>query len=262
MSSPDRHLVCPRCGADAQGAAWCPQCGRNLRITAEPKEPPTTESPTAVPPPESPPPREPPPARPPPPPPPPRDPGLPWKVVAAALVAVAVVAGIVVLALSGGGGGGGSSVASVTTEFVDTGGTTETTPQPTTGPTSTTSEPAAATSSGVSRAAMATLLVLYQRSYSAESVEGLRSLFTDDFQRADTGTGTEDLEQALATYQSQFDQLTSPQYQLSGVQFGDDFATAAYTITSAEGTSTGNIDFKFVATDQGPRIQSIAVTPS
>lgn len=113
---------------------------------------------------------------------------------------------------------------------------------------------------------MARVLVAYETAYGNEDVGALGSLFADTLDREDGSGRSEDLQQALQTYQSQFAQLSNPSYQLSSMQFqpgdGEGFATGQYSITSDAGTVTGSIDFHMTVVDGRLLIDQISITPS
>jgi ketosteroid isomerase-like protein len=264
MSSPDRHRVCPRCGADAQGAAWCPQCGRNLRITPAAEEPPRAEPPPAEPPRAEPPPREQPPREQPPP---PIEPHT-GRNAALALLGVLLVAGLVVLAVnlnhrhhdttitdSGLVTGTGITDTGITgTGTTDT-GTTDT-------GTTTPSEPAANVSTTVTAQDMARLIGAYVTGYNNQDTDAMSAVLTDDVVLDDVNGTTQGLQQVLQVYQVQFNQLGNPTLQLSGMQSGQGFATGNYTLSADAGSESGSVDFDFTTAGGQPAIDHITLTPS
>jgi hypothetical protein len=243
--------TCPRCGADGQGAAWCPSCGLNLRARpagAPPEQPaaPSPRSPQPEPPPRA-------PSRP------PQRPVYedegrrPGVVALVAVLGVLAVGGIVfgILALTGGDDGPGTAAPTATATSAE--------------PTATAEEPAPV-ASVVDEAAMTDVLVSYQDAYSAEDSDALASLFASDLERRNADEPPQDVDEALATYEEQFAGLSNPTYLLSNVEFTEGeregFASGMYEIVHDAGSASGQIGFHFVGTDDGLLIDEIAVEPN
>lgn len=110
---------------------------------------------------------------------------------------------------------------------------------------------------------MENVLQRYVNAYTNEDLSGLQSLFAADLVRTN-GTGpSEDLTQALDTYQSQFDALSSPVYRLSSVTYDTLAATAVgtYSISSDAGKVGGSIAFHFVRVGDQALIDTIVIEP-
>jgi hypothetical protein len=246
--------TCPRCGADGQGAAWCPSCGLNLRTRPAGAAPAAAEQPAAPSPPRPRP--EAPPRTPSQPPQRPlyedegRRPGV---VALVAVLGVLAVGGIVfgVLALTGDDDGSGPAGPTATATPAERTATPE--------------EPAPVAST-VDEAAMTDVLVSYQDAYSAEDSDALASLLASDLVRQNADEPPQDVDEALATYEEQFAALSNPTYLLSNVEFtegeGEGFASGTYEIVHDAGSASGQIAFHFVGTDDGLLIDEIAVEPN
>jgi hypothetical protein len=110
------------------------------------------------------------------------------------------------------------------------------------------------------------LLDRYQAAYSDEDAARLRNLFADELVRRNGADAPEELEQALSTYQSQFDRLSHPIYVLSGVTVaggrGGGRAVGTYTISSDKGQTRGRIAFHVSARGGRLLIDRITIRPS
>ncbi len=135
------------------------------------------------------------------------------------------------------------------------------TSEPSTPTTSSTPEQAPVSSSSVEQ-----VLSEYQADYSGENAEALRGLFSEQLTRQDGSKPTEDLAEAMKTYEKQFSELTEPRYTLSNIKVepgtGEATAGANYSISSQNGTVTGSIGFHLVESEGRLQIDSIQVTPS
>lgn len=231
---------CPRCGSDAEGAPWCPSCGLNLRRdrtdeTAPPRSPL-----------------------------PPRDVrrGLPRSalvaLIAGALALGGALVAIVVLA------SGSSSPTAQATTLVQT--VIETTGDPVTNSAPVTNSGPVDLPPQVTAGEMYAVLLVYVNAYSREDAPTLGRLFASDLVRTNGSDPPEDRAAALATYQSQFDHLTNPRYELTGLRYvagsGEGTASSPYVIRSDAGRAQGFIDFHFVARAGRLLIDAITVTPS
>jgi hypothetical protein len=111
-----------------------------------------------------------------------------------------------------------------------------------------------------------TVLDEYSQDYSDENAEGLRGLFAEDLERHDGSNAPEDLTAALATYEHQFGELHEPRYVLSETHVepgsGEATATAAYSISSQNGTVTGSITFHLVEQGEKLLIDRLEIEPS
>jgi hypothetical protein len=189
---------------------------------------------------------------------PPRLPGLLWdgvpdRMLVAGAGTLLVVAGVIVAIVISGGGGG----APHTTPFVPASESQAITPtESTTAPTGATVEPSA----------VETVLNDYQSDYSGEDLEALKGLFSANLVRQDGSHAPEGLSQALATYQQQFSELTSPGYTLSETKVtpgsGEATATATYSITSQNGTDNGSITFHLVEQEEQLLIDKLTIVPA
>jgi hypothetical protein len=105
----------------------------------------------------------------------------------------------------------------------------------------------------------------YARAYGDQDVNRLRALFADDLVRRNGTEPREHLGQALATYQSQFDQLSSPRYALSGVTVtparGEASAVGIYTISDGGAPARGRIAFHLAARGGRLLIDRITIKP-
>lgn len=238
MSSdaPDRHPVCLRCGTDAGGAAWCPNCGLNLRVRDE-------SSAEGAPPPA--------PILPPP------GPGFSRsRMVLAGAAVVLLVSGsataIILLTR-----GGGSSDRATPVLDSDLGGfQTSADEVATTVP----EEPQ------VTRDNMHEVLVNYVTAFDNEDVYALEDLFATDLTRTNGTEPSQTLGEALDTYSEQFSNLSNPEYVLNELQYTEGVyagsATGVYTIsTSNAPDSSGSINFSFVSVDGRLLIDGIRITP-
>jgi hypothetical protein len=166
-------------------------------------------------------------------------------------IAAVVVAVIVLLVVRLGKGGGSP---------------TPTTPQAFLQTTPTTPEQATPEQAPVSASSVEQVLSEYQEDYSSEDADGLRGLFSEQLARTDGSKPTEDLTQAIHTYEKQFSQLKEPSYSLSNIKVepGTAEATAGadYSITSQNGTVKGAISFHLIEQENRLLIDSITVTPS
>lgn len=265
-------VECPRCGTRSAGAAWCTKCGRRLpdagshATSGEPFAPEGEAAPTAAAWNAAPPTAEMPPAGPaaptmsaPTPPSVPAHPAPPaWQeppdrrnlYLALAAAAIAAIVLLVVLL----GKGGGSSSPTTPQAFLQSTPTPEQT-------TPSTPEPTPVSAESVEQ-----VLSEYQEDYSSENADGLRGLFSEQLARTDGSNPTEDLTQAIHTYEKQFSQLKEPSYTLSNIDVepGTAEATAGadYSITSQNGTVTGSISFHFSEQENRLLIDSITVRPS
>ncbi len=136
-----------------------------------------------------------------------------------------------------------------------------TTSEPSGGTTASTPEPAPVSSSTVEQ-----VLSEYQSDFSSENAEALRGLFSEQLTRQDGTKASEDLTEAMHTYEKQFSELTEPRYTLSNIKVepgtGEASAGADYSISSQNGTVTGSIGFHLVESEGRLLIDSIQVTPS
>lgn len=171
--------------------------------------------------------------------------------IAIAAVAIAVIVLLVVML-----GKGGSSPTPTTPQALVP--TTPATPEPTT--------PSTPQPTPVSASSVEQLLSEYESDYSSESAEGLRGLFSEQLTRKDGSKPTEDLNEAIHTYEQQFSELTQPRYTLSNIRVvpgtGEATAGAEYSITSQNGTVRGSIGFDLGEQEGRLLINSITVTPS
>jgi hypothetical protein len=220
---------CPRCDAESDGAAWCAECGLNLRHTV------LAPVADAVPPlPET-----------------PRSHRRLIAACAALAVAIAVATAVVLFTR-----GSGSNEAPAPA------------PAPAAAPSAPVKEPAPLPTAPRVRAItpveMSGVLQAYVNAYSSEDTIGLRSLFADDLVRTNGSDAPENLAQALDTYRLQFAGLSNPLYRLSGVSYDAVRATAAgiYSISSDSGTVGGSIRFHFVRVGTGLLIDAISIQPS
>jgi hypothetical protein len=169
-------------------------------------------------------------------------------VAAAALVAGVVLA--IVFATKGGRHPVGVATAST---FAPSPTQTESTPTETTTPT-------------VEAPAVEQVLTKYREAYSAENIEGMRSLFAEDLERHDGDKSPEDLSVALATYERQFSELRNPRYSLSGISVepgaNEATATAQYSISSQNGRVGGSITYHLVAQNERLLIDKLRIEPS
>jgi hypothetical protein len=241
----EHQRICPRCGADAAGAVWCPACGLNLRVrgpapAAGSRDPARPRAPMATAPPA----------------PPPWDqggkrPNRAVLIAVGALAAVAIVLLVIVLAGRHEKTGGGSGEAAI-------GGSTTTT---TATATATTGQAAALVTAG----AMRQVLSEYVSAYSAEDLQRLRALFSSDLVRQNGTDPAQNLAGALDTYATQFAQLSNPRYQLSNLRYSQGrqvgAALGTYRITSASGVNTGAIEFWFAVRDGELLITRMAIRP-
>jgi hypothetical protein len=128
------------------------------------------------------------------------------------------------------------------------------------------STPAEATAPTVEAPAVEQVLTKYRQAYSAENIEGMRSLFAEDLERHDGDKSPEDLSAALATYERQFSELRNPRYSLSeiSVKPGVDEATgtARYSISSQNGTVRGSITYHLVEQNEQLLIDRLRIEPS
>ncbi len=168
---------------------------------------------------------------------------------AAALVAIAVVLTIVL------SGAAHHSAADATTS--PTPAPPHTTPSP---------SPAPSPSSTPGTEEVKQVLTEYESDYSNEDTRGLEGLFAEDFTRQNGTEPREDREQALATYQRQFEGQTNPVYQLSETQItpAPDQAEVGtqYTVTNEAATDTGTIGFHMVVQNEHLLIDAIVTQPS
>lgn len=223
--------TCPRCGANVGEAPWCPSCGLNLRLhTAETAAQPPS-APTSAPAPAQ------------------RNPRRRRlvAVIAGVLVLGGASAAVAVLAFRSSSPRDTAAAKTVVVTDVVTDG------NPVTPPTVTVDE-------------MHNVLLGYVQAYSDESVVELESLFAPDLVRRNGDDPVEHRDAALATYQQQFDQLSDPQYQLSGLHYsavpGEGTAEGGYVITSSAGQSRGRIIFVFEVRGGHLLINGIRVIPS
>jgi hypothetical protein len=109
------------------------------------------------------------------------------------------------------------------------------------------------------------LLRTYTDRYGAEDASGLGELFTPDAVRHNDGDRPEDREQAVETYQEQFDGLNDPVYTLEGVRIatapGRATVRARYAITSSRGTTRGAITYYLVERGDGLAIDRLEIVP-
>jgi hypothetical protein len=139
---------------------------------------------------------------------------------------------------------------------------TSTEPATTSTEPATTSAPAA---SPLSRQEAEAVLTEYESDYSSENLEALKGLFGPNLVRTDGSGPAEDLEGALATYQRQFSEQSSPTYTLTGVHIetagSEATAKATYSVTNQYGTSGGSITFHLVTQSGGhPLIDRITIS--
>jgi hypothetical protein len=238
--------TCPRCGANAGGAPWCPSCGLNLRLHAPETPPPEAPAPET--------------AAPPSPPPPMSAPAPPRSnpsrrhlvaMIAGVLALGGAIAAVAILAFGSSSPRSAAAAKTVVKTVSDTVVVTDDN---------------AGTPPQVTVDEMHNVLLEYVQAYSDESVGELESLFAPDLVRRNGDDPIEHRDAALATYQQQFDQLTNPQYQLSGLQYqsvpGGGTAEGSYVITSSAGQSQGRIGFVFEVRDGLLLINGIRVIPS
>lgn len=182
-------------------------------------------------------------------------------------IAALALLGMVLLAvflLKGGGGSAAPQPPStpLATEQPDQSQTEQTQEQSQSEET-TPSNPAPAT---VSSSSVEQLLSEYSSDYSSEDAEGLRGLFSESLTRVDGSHSSEDLEEAVATYEKQFGELREPRYTLSSIHVeptgGEATATADYSISSQNGTVHGSIAFHLAEQEGRLLIDSIHVSPS
>jgi cytoskeletal protein RodZ len=233
----DRENVCSRCGAKSQGSAWCPKCGLNLRPRTL-GAPAASERAASANRPDQPP-RE--------------DSSRPkYGLIgggAAALVAVAVVLTIVL------SGAAHHAAAHAMTS-----------PTPTPPHTAPTPSPAPSPSSTPSTEEVQQVLTEYESDYSNEDTRGLEGLFAEDFTRQNGTEPREDREQALATYQRQFEGQTNPVYELSETQItpapNQAEVGSQYTVTNQAATDTGAIGFHMIVQNGHLLIDAIVTQTS
>jgi hypothetical protein len=235
VSSGER--ICPRCGTRSQGVPWCPKCGLNMR-TRVPAAPAGVTPPTA---------EQPPPA-------PRRAPHdraarRPPYLLIGGIVALAAIGIVVGLVVSSGGDRGASTTPSPTTQTSAPASTAATTAAPT-----------------VATSTVQEVLRQYEGDYSSENAEGLKALFASSLVRQNGSEPSENLEQAVATYQRQFGEQTNPSYKLSNVSIqpgaGEATASARYTITNQNGTLTGSIVFHLIEENGQLLIDKLTIEPS
>lgn len=237
VSSGER--TCPRCGTPSQGAAWCPKCGLNMRphvpaaAGGDPGVAPPSVGERA------------------------RAPKTSlvdraaWRStypLIGGIVALAAV-GIVVGAVVSSGGHHATPVISSPITTIST---------PTSTPTSTTPT--------ITTTAVQQVLGQYEADYSSENLEGLKALFASSLVRQNGSASSENLEQALATYQRQFGEQTNPSYKLSNVSIqpgaGEAAASARYSVTNQNGALTGSIVFHLIEENGQLLIDKLTIEPS
>jgi hypothetical protein len=176
-----------------------------------------------------------------------------------AMAAAAVLA--VVMLIGGGdperaGPGGRAARATPSGSFTSSASPASTGPSPT----------AAPDARAVTITEIQQVLDRYQDAYSDEDVDALRTLFADDVVRRNASEPPEDLEQALATYRSQFETISSPTYRLSGLSItpgrGEGRATGRYTISKGGGPVHGGIAFHLSGHGGRLLIDRITIRPS
>jgi hypothetical protein len=118
----------------------------------------------------------------------------------------------------------------------------------------------------VDEAAMTDILGSYQDAYSAEDSDALASLLASDLVRQNADEPPQNRAEALTTYEEQFAGLSNPTYSLASLDFeegqGEGSASGTYEIVHETGSASGRIAFHFVETDEGVRIDEIAVEPN
>jgi hypothetical protein len=222
---------CPRCGADAAGAPWCPSCGLNLRVRTEQPAPPSPPAPA-------------------------RGAGRSRGFVVAVLAGIlAVAAAAVAVALLA-----TRSSSHTVTAFAQAETIVRTVVPTQPAPAATPVAPR------VTTAEMEDVLAQYANAYSAEDAASLATLFAPDLVRQNGGDPPERLAGALATYERQFAGLTNPHYILGNMRYtpgdGAGMATGRYLIEHAGGSASGSIGFHFVARDGRVLIDAIEIEPS
>lgn len=247
--------TCPRCGTPAQGAVWCPRCGLNLRglQQGQPKlvggDPPTVQQASTA---------QAAPGTQPPPPPPASPPSSRRFVAMASIVLLGAAAIVATVLLVTRGGGSHPSPAPIST--VSRRPTTSTTIS---GGTQTVAPVRAST---ISLSSVRGLLGEYISAYDNEDVGALRALFADDLVRQNGRDAPQGLADALTTYQTQFSQLSNPDYALSNVSVsrfgGEAVVSAEYSITSSNGTVTGSIRFHVVRRAGRLLIDQLVIRPN
>jgi hypothetical protein len=183
-------------------------------------------------------------------------------VVTGIAVAVAVVAVIVAVVVASSGGGGGSHLPAVP---VASTASLETAPSQSTSTEEATPTETTATTPTVEQSQVEQVLNEYQQDYSNENIEGLKSLFAEGLERQDGTRPSEDLAAAVATYEHQFSELTSPSYSLSQLSVqpgtGEATAKARYSISSQNGTVKGSITYHLIEQDQRLLIDRLTIVP-
>lgn len=184
-------------------------------------------------------------------------------VITGSAVAVALVAVIVAIVLATKGGGTNNQ------PFAAVGANTtanEAPPPEYSTTESTPTEPTTTTPATVEPSQVEGVLNQYTQDYSNENAEGLRSLFAEDLERHDGTHASEDLGAAVATYEHQFSELHEPSYSLSETHVepgsGEATARASYSISSQNGTVTGQITFHLVEQDEKLLIDRLEIEPS
>ena len=145
----------------------------------------------------------------------------------------------------------------------------EGTTNPTPGPPQTTPAPNPAlgpSASTPSTEEVQQVLDEYESDYSNKDASGLEGLFAENFVRQNGTEPREDREQAIATYQHQFEGQTDPIYQLSETEItpapGQADVAAQYSVTNDSGKDTGSIGFHMVVQNEHLLIGAIATWPS
>lgn len=128
--------------------------------------------------------------------------------------------------------------------------------------------PQSAPTAAVSSSAVQQVLDEYQAAYSSENIEALKGLLAQTLVRENGNDPRESAQQAVATYEQQFSELSNPEYRLSGVKIepgqGEASAGAVYTITSDNNSvpTTGSIGFHLIANGEQLLIDNITIEPA
>jgi len=242
VAGSERQPICPRCGSDSGGAAWCPKCGLNLRVRDGPspgseakRTPATPAASTAG--------------------------GLfrSRRGVAAAAAAVLVVvsAAVAIVLLTRDGGSDRTIPAVLDQSLFDQPSGTTSSLFPTT---SESAEPTVTTDD------MHRVLISYATAYSDEDLIGLRRLFAEELIRVSGAGPAESLEEALETYRGQFSELSNPDYSLSELTYSEGVyegtASGVYSIISTSAPDAkGDIRFHFVTRGGQLLIDELTIEP-
>ena len=174
-------------------------------------------------------------------------------LIVAALVLL--LAGVGAAVAVGTGALGGGETNTVTTQVTTAAPTTPTTDTVQTGP-------------AVPESSVRDVLARYEGAYSNEDVAALDALFAPEFRRRAPPRPDMDRAEALAEYERQFAQLSSPTYTLTNEQIeaGPEGAVvrADYEIRDDDGgePAVGTIEFSMVLTDDGLLIDALDIRSS